>query len=210
MEREKQKIINNGKCENFLDINYTFSEENKLNEGEKVSLKATSEKYRFGVVTQEYTVTGLSKYLNNLDDLTEEILNKLHDFSYNHLKNNLGITFEGKVKKLVPYKLFLYTNGENDNILYDVYKISIKTKSGNIYDKFVVAYYSDFLILNNDELFSYSKLYHCGNIILAGDPSAFTTLSKNYAGFITGFINIEDFRSYINKKNDGSYEIKER
>ena len=28
--------------------------------------------------------------------------------------------------------------------------------------------------------------------------------------FMTGFLNIEDFKSYINKKNDGSFEITEK
>lgn len=204
------KTTNTKKCENYMDIEYVFSKENKLTEGEKISVTATSEKYRFGVKSNEYIVNGLSMYLENLNDLTDEMLNKLHNFSYDHLKDNLGITFDGEVVKLVPYKLFLYTNGESKNTLYDVYKISIKTQAGNVYDKFVVAYYDNFVILNSDELFSYSRLYHCGNTILAGDPNTYNAISKNYAGFITGFTSISDFKVYINKNNDGSFEIKER
>ena len=205
------KIVNTKKCENYSDINYIFSKENKLTEGESIRVTATSEIFRFGTNSKEYTVNGLSEYLLDLEDLTDDILNKLHKFSYSHLKDKaFGIAFSGEIVKLVPYKLYLYTNGENKNILYDVYKTSIKTRSGNVYDKFVVAYYQNFVILDNDELFSYSKLYHCGNIIKAGDPNEWSAMSKNYAGNIDGFLTIEDFRSYINKNNDGSFEKKER
>lgn len=206
----KTKITDTKQCQNYTEIDYNFSKDSKLNEGEKIKVIATSDIYRFDISTKEYIVNGLSMYLVNLDDLNDEISNKLHDFSYNHLKNNLGITFDGEVVNLTPYKLFLYTNGENENILYDVYKISIKTQNGNIYDKFVVAYYENFIILNNNELFSYDRQYHCGNTILAGDPNTYNAISENYAGFITGFKTIDDFKSYINKDNDGTFEIKER
>lgn len=204
------KITDTNKCENYTDIQYNSSKQDKLNEGDKIIVRATSSRYRFGTSSKEYTVSGLSKFIISLDELTDEMLNKLHGFSYAHLKDNLGITFQGEVVNLTPYKLFLYTNGQSKNILYDVYKISIKTASGNIYDKFVVAYYKDFVILNNSELFSYSKLYHCGNTILAGDLNEYNAMSKNYAGFITGFKSIDDFKIYINKDNDGSFTIKEK
>lgn len=204
------KTTDNKKCENYMDIKFIFSKERSLKEGEKIRVTATSDKYRFGTSTNEYIVNGLSMYLISFDDFTEEMLNKLHSFSYEYLQNDHGITFRGEVVKLVPYKLFLYTNGENRSILYDVYKISIKTKSGNVYDKFVVAAYDNFVILNNGELFSYSRLYRCGNSILAGNPSVNSAISKDYAGYTSGFLSINDFKNYINKNNDGTFEIKER
>lgn len=203
------KIANNNKCEGYSDIKYSVSKKNKLTESEKITITASSGKYRLGISKKDYAVTGLSLYLTDLDNLTSDMLTKLHNYSVNELKDN-GISFSGEVVNMVPYKLYLYTNNQDDNVLYDVYKVSIKTKTGNVYEKFKVAYYEDFVLLKNSELFSYSKLYHLGNIIKAGDPNAYSALDKNYAGNIIGFESIDNFKSQINKSNDGSYELKEK
>lgn len=204
-------VDNNETCSNFSDIEFVFSKEKELIEGEKITITAISNKYRFGTKSKEYIVSGLSKYLESLDNLSEDMLVKLYEFSYNYLKNNsFGITFSGEIESLVPYKLYLYTNNKDKNILYDVYKTYIKTKSGNSYEKLVVAYYEDFVLLDNKELFSYSKLSYCGNTIKAGDPNEYSAIKPDYAGNLTGFYTIEDFKSYLNKNNDGTFEIKEK
>lgn len=202
--------INDTKQCDITDIEYKVSKDGNLKEGEQINVFVISNKYRFGTSRKKYTVSGLSLYLTNPQVLTNKHITKLHDFSYKHLKSNLGITFKGEVVKLVPYKIFLYTNNKNKNTLYDLYKISIKTKSGKVYNKYVSAYYENFILLNNNELFSYSHSYHCGYSILAGDPNTYSTLSNDYVGFIIGFQDLNEFKMYINKKNDGSFEIKER
>lgn len=205
------EIIDNEKCENFSEIEFTPSKEENLNEGEKIKIIASSSTYRFNVSSNEYKVEGLSKYLTSLDSLDDEIIKKIHDYSYNELKNNTyGITFDGEVVSLTPYKLYLYSNGSKENVLYDVYETEIKTDSGKKFKKYVVAYYENFLLLSNKESFSYKRLYHCGNTIKAGDPTVMSAMDDDYAGFMTGFETIEDFKSYLNEDNDGSFEITEK
>ena len=204
----KVEILNNNTCENYNNMKFYISKENKLVEGESIVINVSSDVYRFGINKKDYKVSGLSMYLINLNDLTDEIIEKIHNFSYNFLNENVpGITFKGEIVKLFPYRLYLYSNGKNDNILYDVYKVGIKTKSGKIFEKFVVAYYEDFILLNNSELFSYSRLYYCGNIIKAGDSKVYSSSHKDYAGNIKGFEKIEDFEIFLNKNNDGTFEI---
>ena len=203
------KIVTNNKCENHDNIKYLLSKKDKLTESEKITITASSDKYRFGISKKEYIVTGLSLYLTDLNNLTTDMITKIHELSANELKEN-SIAFSGEVVNMVPYKLYLYTNNQNDNVLYDVYKVSIKTKSGNVYEKFKVAYYEDFVLLKNSELFSYSRLYYLGNVINAGDPNAYNSMDKNYAGNLIGFESITDFKSYVSKNNDGSFELKER
>lgn len=207
----KAEVINNETCENYPQINYSILSNENLKEGQTISVVATSDTYRFDINAKDYTVTGLSKYLTKLEQLTDETITKLHNYSKNHLNEYAyGISFKGEVVSITPYKIYLYSNGKNKNILYDVYKTTIKTRTGRTFDKYIVAYYENFLLLTNNELFSYSRLWHCGNTIEAGDPNVYTANSKDYAGFMNGFLSIEDFKSYINKNNDGSFEITER
>lgn len=204
----KVEINNNGTCDGYSNIKYSISKEDQLNENEKITISVISDVYRFGERNKDYIVSGLSKYLTSLDELTDEIIKKLHDYSYNFLKDSVpGVTFKGKIVKLTPYRLYLYSNGKKENILYDVYKVGIKTKSGKIFEKYVVAYYEDFVLLTNNELFSYSRQYDCGNIIKAGDPNVYSATHKDYVGNIKGFEKIEDFEFFLNKNNDGTFEI---
>lgn len=204
----KAEIINNETCDNYAELDFSLMDEKELKEGQNISVVVSSDTYRFDTYSKDYQVTGLSKYLTKLDQLTDEMITKLHSYSSNHLKDNgYGISFKGEVVSLTPYKVYLATNGKNDNILYDVYKTTIKTKTGKKFDKYMVAYYEDFLLLSNKELFSYSRLWHCGKIIAAGDPKVYTANSKDYAGLLNGFETIEDFEAYINQDNDGKYEI---
>ncbi len=207
----KAKLIDNKSCEYYSDIEYSFSKENDLKESETIYVFVSSDKYRFGISSKKYKVEGLSRYLYDLSNLTDASIEKVHNYSYNHLSSKaFGSTFSGEIVSLEPYKLFLLTDNESVNTLFDVYKTSIKTPTGNIYEKLVVAYYEDFLLLNSDELFSYSKLYHCGGVIKAGDPNAISALDKNYVGYIIGFESIEDFKAYLSEGNDGSFVIKEK
>ncbi len=204
----KAEIINNEICDNYAELDFSLLEDSELKEGQNISVVVTSDTYRFDTYSKDYQVTGLSKYLTKLEQLTDEMIIKLHSYSSNHLKDKgYGISFKGEVVSLTPYKIYLASNGKNDNILYDVYKTTIKTKTGKKFDKYMVAYYEDLLLLTNKELFSYSRLWHCGKIIGAGDPKVYNANSKDYAGFLNGFENIEDFEAYINQENDGKYEI---
>ena len=207
----KVEIINNETCDNYVDLQFSVSENNQLKEGQTINILVSSDTYRFDTYSKEYKVSGLSKYLTNLAQLTNEMITKLHNYSSNHLKDKgYGISFKGEVVSLTPYKIYLATNGKDDNVLYDVYKTTIKTRSGKKYDKYMVAYYEDFLLLTNNELFSYSRLWHCGRVIEAGHPNVSSANMKDYAGYLNGFEQIEDFKAYINQNNDGKYEITEK
>ena len=202
------EIVDNKTCSNFIDIKYTVTKSNKLKENEQIRINATSTKYRFGTSMKEYLVSGLSLYLKNLDALDEKILTKLHNQSYEYIKNNsFGISFKGVIESLTPYKIYLYTNQKTKNVLYDVYKAEVKTSSGNIYEKYLVASYENFILLENEQLYSHTRLNKCGNVILAGAPNEYNAMNKDYAGNLTGFLTVSDFENYINKDNDGSFIV---
>lgn len=207
----KITMIDNKECSYYSDIDFIPSKEKNILEGEKITVTAVSDIYRFAVTSKEFKVEGLSLFLNDLMDLSDDVIKSIHEFSEDEINNgSLGITFRGTVVNLVPYKFYLESNNKDSNVLYDVYKISIKTNSGKIFDKFVVAYYEDFILTNKKADFSYKKLYHCGNIIKAGDPSVYTANNKDYVGNISGFLTEAEFKAYLKSSNDGSYVVTER
>ena len=205
----KIDVVNNESCSYYSDIDYVISKEEGLKEGETIRVSATSEVYRFGISSKEIKVEGLSFILNDLNDLSDEMIKEIHTFSKDEIENgSLGITFRGTVVNLVPYKLYLESNNKDSNVLYDVYKISIKTNSGKVFDKFVVAYYKNFILIKNKTDFSYERLYYCGNIIKAGDPNSYS--GKDYVGNLCGFLTEAEFKAYLKSSNDGSYVVTER
>lgn len=207
----KVEILDNGQCDYFKDINFSPAKNKALYEGQTVTISAISDIYRFEVSEKKFKVKGLSKFLTSLESLTDEVIEKVHEYSYNKLTNSaFSLSYEGDIVSLTPYKFYLYTNNSNKNYLYDVYSVEIKARSNKVFKKYVVAYYKDFLLLSNQELFSYSDLRHCGNLIKAGDPSAMSYLNYDYAGNLWGFETIEDFKSYLSANNDGSFEVTER
>lgn len=207
----KGKLImnDNNSCENYSDLKFMPTKENNLNQNEKIKIVVTSDKFRFDEMEKEYTVTELSEYLKDLNNLTSEMINKIHKTTKAELQN-MGSVFYGKVASLEPYKFYLYTNNDKSNILYDVYKAKIKTRSGKVFVKYKAVYYENFAILNTKELFTYAKSYQVINSVLAGDPKIENAGDNNYAGYTYGFLTIDDFKIKINKENDGTFVIKER
>lgn len=205
------KLKNNNKCDEFNDINYVITKKDNLSLGDDVEIIAESSKYRFNVDSKKYTVKGLSVYLTDFGSLTNVMIDSLHKNSINTLKNHIfGMSYSGEVVSMTPYKLYLLTDNENKNYLYDVYKVSNKTKSGKIYTKYAVAYYKDFVITNNSGLFSYKETSYVGNVIKAGNSNVWNSIDKDYIGNMSGFETITDFENYIVKHNDGTFVKKEK
>lgn len=203
------KIISNGKCEESKDIDFSTTTVKNLKEGDEIYVDASSSKYRFETDRKKYIVKGLSNYLTDINNLTEEMIAKIHKLSSEELKETGSVTKNAKILSLTPYKLYLYTDGENKSILYDVYKIKIKSNyDGKTYEKIKATSFEDFVILDeNDELFRYSRLSREGNVIHAGEDGVY---GFGYIGTIIGYKSIDEFKGDINKNNDGRFKIQEK
>ena len=107
------KIISNGKCEESKDIDFSTTTVKNLKEGDEIYVDASSSKYRFETDRKKYIVKGLSNYLTDINNLTEEMIAKIHKLSSEELKETGSVTKNAKILSLTPYKLYLYTDGEN-------------------------------------------------------------------------------------------------
>ena len=197
-----QAIINKS-GEKSSNITYKLSKERELQEGETITITATSDIYRFNKNSKSIKVQGLNNYLFSLNDLNNEMREFIHSKSYDFLKNRLekSFSFRGEIVSLEPYKMYLSTNNINKNILYDVYSAKIKAKTETIYEKFVIAGYENTIIVNEDnDLIRFSGLNLIGRTIVGGS----NINSRDYIGVITGFENINDLETYIYNNTDTS------
>lgn len=191
-------------------IDYSISKDTNLSEGEKVTVTAKSSEYRLGIKSKEYTVEGLLSLLLDLKDLTDDMKDYIHNISYDfqHQEITGTYSFDGELVSLEPYKFYLSTDGKTKNYLYDVYLAKIKAGNGITYDRYVVTRYEKVVITNNEgDLVRYSSKRHIGNLIRAGNPSAWSQ-KEGYAGSIWGFYSIEELESYIKNNDDTDVSMK--
>ncbi len=188
------------------DINYKLSKDNNLSEDEEIKIRVSSENYRFGQREKTYKVEGLLKYLSKLEDISESQRKTINEKSSALLRQDVenGYSFEGTITELTPYKFYLGTKSKG-NYLFDIFKIKIKTSTGKVFEKYVVAEYENIII--TDDVFKFTHLERIGNSILAGDPKQYTVLSDDYAGFLFGFESINELDNYIEVKYDDIKEL---
>lgn len=193
------------------DIEYSLSKDSKLDEGEVIYLSAKSNIYRFKNYKKEIIVTGLNSYISNIDDLTSEVIDYLHNISCEFQKDKIenAVTFKGELVSLEPYKVYLTTNFESQNTIDDVYIAKIKTTNGNIYEKYVDTCYRNVILINNEnELLRYESKRNIGGSIKAGNPASFS--GPEYIGFMTGFITQQDVEEHIKNNSDTSMKVFEK
>ena len=194
------------KMKNIME--YKASKEKELSNGEKITLTAKSSEYDFVKKEKVIEVQGLSTYLTSFDELTDEMKEFIHKQSYDFLKNKItnGITFYGELQEIKQYKMYLHTDGNTNNVLYDVYSAKIKAKDDIVYDKYVIAGYRNVILTNKEnDLLRYEKLNDVGKIIYAGDPKGF--MAKGYSGNMTGFYNINELEEYLRNNENVNMKL---
>ena len=116
---------------------------------------------------------------------------------------------------LTQYKLYLHTDNETTNAIYDIYKLKSKTPTGKTYELLVMTKLENVIILKNStDLFSYTRINQKGEAIDLGSNmlNSSSSMSKDYIGFTYGFKKIDELRNYINSSNEnvsGKMIIKE-
>lgn len=215
--RGEAKIESNGNCKESKDIDYSTTKATNLKEGDEIYVDVSSSKYRFDTDRKKYIVKGLSNYVKEINELTDEIKEKIHKLSYNKLKEEIDKDYKygGKMVSLTQYKLYLHTDNETTNAIYDIYKLKSKTPTGKTYELLVMTKLENVIILKNStDLFSYTRISQKGEAIDLGSNmlNSSSSMSKDYIGFTYGFKNIDELRNYINSSNEnvsGKMVIKE-
>ncbi|MBR4966408.1 MAG: hypothetical protein IKY53_07925 [Lachnospiraceae bacterium] len=180
-------------------IDYEISKDSYLSEGDSISIVARSGEYRLAERTKTYTVEGLTRYLNDLDNISGEALALIHTRAQEDQKSNLeNVISTDSLISMEPIMLFLSTDGKKKNLLYDVFEARIDTPDGEIIC-YPVTVYND-VIIDKEKSASVKISYgmYCGNYINVGNSI-----------YISAYESIETVRTTIATEKDVEMELME-
>lgn len=185
-----------------IDVNrieFDISKEDWLTQGETVSIEATSSDYRLTEKTRIYIVEGLDEYLKDLEELSEEALEIIHVQAEEVLELNLdGTKAVGYFVDMTPVKMFLVTDGKQENTLYDVFEVRFKVDDVEE-TYYVLACFDDVIVRNGEQSFinmSYGMYY--GNLT-----------QVQWSTYIMAYDSVEEIRTAILLDMESYMELKE-
>lgn len=180
-------------------IEFDISKERNLFQGETISISAASDDYRLSENTKSYIVEGLDEYLKDLDNIPEEALEIIHLKAESVLELNLDRSkTSGHFVEMKPVKLFLITDGEQTNRLYDVYEARFSTNAGEV-TCYVVAYFDDVIVRDGEQVsIDMSSGMYLGHL----------TQIQGWL-WITAYNSLEEIRADILTSQDSYMELVE-
>ena len=177
---------------NYSQIDYEISKENKLYQGEQITITATSDEYRLTETTQNYIVEGLDEYLKDPAELSQEALELIHIQAGACLEYDFDIFMYQE-----PVKIYLLTDGKQTNKLYDVYAVHFMTKEGEkVY--YVPVCFSGGVLREGGQITLGSASTYMGSLIQVESWQC-----------ITGFHSLEEVRADILTSEESNLELKE-
>ncbi len=167
-------------------ITYTLSKNSGLIQGETVTLTAESRSYNLTETSKDYTVSGLDEYLRDAADLTDAAIMAMHEKSDAIIQMNLGdpsdsFGVKNEIVASEPVRVWLLTS-EDENILYDVTRVSFKSHNGQIKKVFLIEYYKNVLINPSDpDSFQFETCMYAGDVVSLGDDAVNDGVVTGYA-----------------------------
>ena len=131
-------------------IRFDASKDDDLLQGETITITAKSDDYRFTEETKAYVVEGLNEYVKDVADIPEDALSLIHAQAESTLANNIdGAVGTGEFKDMKPVKMYLLSDGKQENLLYDVYEAHF---AGEDWEKtlYLVVWFSDVVARNGE------------------------------------------------------------
>lgn len=182
------------------NITYRISPDSYLSNGDTVTVSAESSDYFLSTTTKKYTVSNLYSFLTDLNSISEEAAQMIHNKSKITVEMDIGHT---GYLTATPYKMFLTVNGKIGNTFYDVYKVEYKDNDDSIAERYAVAYYKNIIVYDTDEpSMSYDGTMYTGQII--------RVLDKGYNGYMTGYKTIDDVKADILSHQSSAVTLQER
>ena len=199
---------------NAYDIDYEVSQRYGLAEGDKITVTATSTKYRLNPKTKVYTVEGLDLLLDDLDGLSGNAIDAIHARSVVTLNKAVGNSkAEAELQSLEPIALYLFMetgNGAalNHNTLYDVYKAAFLVNGTASSELYLVAYYDDIVVRDgNLATIDYNYTSSTGDYVEIGDRYS---NMENYGGYMYGYKTLEEAKLGLRDRQYRASKMQER
>ncbi len=195
-------IKSDSKIQNLDDLNLKLSQTYYLSENDVISISTNdlSSPCRHSVKYKEYTVTGLERFLTDLDDIDENAEKLINQKS----EQLIGMAIKDKPQftNLKHEKFYLLSDGEKENLMYDVYSATWELVEGNSKTVYLVAYYENIIVhCGNNATFSYDNCMYTGNILS----------ERSYQnGAVTAFESLRDIELDLNTNHSPDMILTEK
>lgn len=197
--------LKDGKDEvEMSDITFEFSKKEGLSEGEQITVKASSTTYGLVEKKRKYTVEGLDTYLSDLSDLNDASVDLIHlkSETVNRQGTEPSTLITNEVVSAEPVKMFLLTDGKNNNLLYDVYEVGYKMRDDSIKTVYLVTCYKNIIIRQGEEpTMDYDGCMYMGNTINLGDYQD---------SVLIGYFTLDEVKMDIQSYQESNMKLIER
>lgn len=195
-------IKTDSKVNSLSDLGVTVSKERRLSEGEVITVYTNDfeSPYWHSESSKEYTVEGLELFLTDLNSMDDNVIELIHQKS----EQLIGMAVDDKPQftNIKPEKFYLLSDGDKENLLYDVYKATWELVEGKDKTLYFVAYYENIITHNGDNAtFSYDNAMYTGSILSEGS-------FQN--GAVTAFESLKDIELDLNTNRDPNMILSER
>lgn len=201
-EATVELIKSDSKIQSLDDLNLRLSQTYYLSENDIISIATNdmNSPCRHSVNYKEYTVKGLELFLADLDDIDEYAEKIIHQKSEQLIEK--AIDDQTQFSNLKHEKIYLLSDREKKNLLYDVYSCDWELIEGYNKTVYLVAYYTDIIVHNGkNATFSYEDCMYTGDILYEGSYSN---------GYVYGFESLEDIEIDLNTNHSPNMVLTEK
>ena len=191
---------------NFTKIYYTIENNFNLSEGDTVTVTAESSEYRLTERMKKYKVEGLELFLLDISTVSDASLAAIHQKSLDSINDSVDTANRKKLERIEtkPVKIYFVTDGDKNNILYDVFEVDFLLKDGSKATYYLVQEYHDIIIREGNNV---SIKY--GLTWSAGEFKRIHTDTQTL-GYISAFQTLEEVKGYVLTKQDVEMSFQER
>ncbi len=195
-------IKTNGHVTSLDDLCISVSKQYQLSENEVITITTNPFESTcwHSQTSKEYVVKGLELFLSDLNNIDENAEKMIHQKSQQILEKAIDDKPQFSTPK--HEKFYLLSDGDKENILYDVFSCEWELVEGYSETIYLVAYYTNIIVHNGDNAtFSYDDCMYTGNILSKG----------SYANSsVCGFDSLEDIEIDLNTNHAPDMVITEK
>lgn len=198
--------VSNRIGEEYADISrFEIKPETGLSNGDVVTVKAKAlAGWRFEPSEKQFTVDGLTVWVNSTIQLRGDNLAAIHDNTEHLIKEDwddiVSSSFATDIT-YTPYRMYLFISDEetsyNHNVLYDTYEVKVTRKDGSVLTSYEACRYSDLKIPADGVLTA-----NYGN--LQGFNFGFSH-GFSYSQAFSGWTSAGEMEADLRYVNDGSH-----
>lgn len=202
------KLVDTGDVDSDLSgLDYILDKTYDLYNGDQIAVVAKnySGDYKMDPVKKIYTVEGLSEYLQDLSALDDDLMAEIHSASQGVLKGESSM-YNTNVEEITyePVKTVFFTNGVDENILFDLFLAHLTFEDGETGDFYMAA---KFLDVSAEPGVSGSFSYR---IAFTFGESTTYKIDGRMISFVNGFYDIEAADAAFNAENQSGMQRQER